>query len=127
MPNTSVRTVTDGRWQAADVQYPQRDENEAIFKPQRPAKSPVLSVEIRVITEAHEELGSKLSNVTIRHQTREALADTGCQTCTAGTDVLTALKCPRDYLISTKHRINAITCTSLDVIGAVMLEIAYKG
>ena len=52
----------------------------------------------------------------------EAVADTGCQTCTAGVDVIENL-CSEQYLIPTKHRIVGITDASLAIAGIVFLRI----
>ncbi len=53
-----------------------------------------------------------------------ATADSGCQTCTAGPEILTKLKCPYTYLIKTKHRIVGITDAPLDIIGTIFLQIS---
>ena len=56
--------------------------------------------------------------------TREVkgLADTGCQTCTAGVDFLTQIQCPKSYLVPTHHRINGITTTGLGIVGSVLVR-----
>ena len=59
--------------------------------------------------------------------TMEAIADTGCQTCTAGQDILLKLGGTLDNLVRTKHKIVGITDVSLKIVGALMLSISYNG
>ena len=57
----------------------------------------------------------------------ESIADTGCQTCTGGTDILEVLKCPRSYLVPTTHRIMGINASNLGLVGAIMLRLECNG
>ena len=52
-----------------------------------------------------------------------AIADSGCQTCTAGPELLNQLKCPYAYLVKTKHRIVGITHSPLNIMGTLFLKI----
>ena len=52
----------------------------------------------------------------------KGLADTGCQTCTAGMDFLEHIGCPTSYLVPTNHRIKGITKAGLGIIGSVMMR-----
>ena len=56
-----------------------------------------------------------------------AVADSGCQTCTAGVEFLDEIGCPIEYLVPTSHRIIGITSSSLDIIGSAMLRIEVGG
>ena len=52
----------------------------------------------------------------------QTIADTGCQTCTAGPELLEELRYPDDYLIQCSHRIAGITHDSLNILGAVCIR-----
>ena len=53
------------------------------------------------------------------------IADSGCQTCTAGPAILTKLRCPNQYLVKTKHKIICKTDTPLHIMGTLFLCISY--
>ena len=57
----------------------------------------------------------------------EAVADTGCQTCTAGQEILEQVNCPQSYMIPSSHRIVGITDDSLGIVGAILLRITLGG
>ena len=57
----------------------------------------------------------------------DSIADTGCQTCTGGEDILANLQCPSAYLVPTSHRIMGINASNLGLVGAVMLRLEYAG
>ena len=102
-----------------------------MFKPQTPAPITKLMVKVSLLEDSHKELtGTRLREARVwapDNVSIEATADTGCQTCTAGKDVITALGCTPDHLVRTRHRIVGITDTSLKVLGALMLSIEFKG
>lgn len=96
------------------------------FLPRAPKPPPKLHVEATVMHAAHKRFGRdwKGSRKGTSDPTDvEAIADTGCQTCTAGTNVVEKLGCPKTYLVPTKHRIMGITETSLAIQGVVFLRI----
>ena len=100
------------------------------FCPKKPDCSPSLEVNVIVMHGAHESFGRRWrgSRKGINDAVAvKGLADTGCQTCTAGEDILATLGCPQEYLIPTKHRIIGITCSDLGIIGSVLLRIEHKG
>ena len=86
--------------------YPHMEWDGQDFVPQPPAPSPFITVEATMMEAAHRKLG-----VTWRGSRKgvfnprlsKGLGDTGCQTCTAGTDFLDHIGCPRSYLIPTSH------------------------
>ena len=57
----------------------------------------------------------------------EALADTGCQTCLAGMDFLSAINCPPEYLIATSHKIVGISNSNVNIIAALFVKIELEG
>ena len=78
---------------------------------------------------AHEKLGIKLKGSRKGvHDARviQTIADTGCQTCTAGPELLEELRCPDDYLIQCSHRIVGITHDSLNILGAVCIRFEHE-
>ena len=64
---------------------------------------------------------------TYKPRQMDAVADSGCQTCSAGIDVLEKIGCPLEYLAPTSHRIVGITESSLDITGSVFLRIEVAG
>ena len=96
------------------------------YVPRAPAPSPMLTVDINVMHDAHKSLGKcwQGSRKGIFDATTvDAIADTGCQTCTAGIDILESLSCPQRYLIHSNHKIVGITEDSLQIVGAILLRI----
>ena len=57
----------------------------------------------------------------------DAVADSGCQTCSAGVDVLQKIGVPISYLVPTSHRIVGITESLLDISGSLLLRIEVAG
>ena len=96
------------------------------FQPVLPDPSPMLNVKVSVMHDAHKVLGvrwkgTRKGSYDAVHV--EGLADTGCQTCTAGEDFLKSIGCPQEFMIPTKHRIIGITNAELGVKGAVLVRL----
>jgi len=83
-------------------------------------------VRVKILTNVHQahNVNEDIIPPTANHHV-EALADTGCQTCTAGADILRQLKIDKKMLVPSCHRIAGITDTTLRLLGALMLEIRY--
>ena len=100
------------------------------FSPTRPKPSPRIDVNVSVMHAAHKRFGI---NWTGSHKgihkplMVEVVADSGCQTCSAGIDVLQRIGCPESYLVPTNHRIAGITNSLLDIAGSVFLRIEVGG
>ena len=111
--------------QTSSTSYPHMEWNGQGFVPQPPAPSPFITVEATLMEAAHKKLGvswrGSRKGAFISRNTK-GLGDTGCQTCTAGTDFLQHIGCPRSYLVPTSHRISRITKSGLDIIGSVMVR-----
>ena len=102
----------------------------AAFTPQKPAPSPVLHVNISIMHSAHKKLGVNWSGSrkgTYQSQGVDAIADTGCQTSTAGIEFLESIGCPESYLVPTRHQIIGINTESLGIIGSILLRIECGG
>ena len=104
--------------------------NGSDFIPTKPEPSPKLSVKATIMHTAHKKLGvdwkgSRLGCYSPKNI--DSIADTGCQTCTGGEDILANLKCPSTYLVPTSHRIMGINASNLGLVGAVMLRLEYAG
>lgn len=88
------------------------------FKSQRPAIPPSLTLDVVLDQRHQKEFGKPL-----RHQPRStpvtAIADSGCQTCTAGLDFLPLMGCTASDVIPTNHRIVGITNSPLGIIGVL--------
>ena len=93
------------------------------FASSRPEQPPTLRVSVEILQHVHQRFGKKFS-LPQTHTEIEAVADNGCQTCTAGPELMTKLKCPPTYLIRTNHRIVGITDTPLNIIGTAFLNIS---
>ena len=102
------------------------NEEEEKFVRKRPSPTPRLPVKLTLLTEAHKDFGV-YCNQKIPERKPTAVADTGCQTTTAGTDLLDAMRIPKRFLIPTSHLIVGITDSHLDIIGALMMNIQNKG
>ena len=85
---------------------------------------PRIEVKARLMEELHGKYGVKCSSSGIFAMS--AVTDTGCQTSTAGVDILKKLSIPERYLIPTCHRIIGITDTHLHIMGALLLEMEYN-
>lgn len=53
-------------------------------------------------------------------------ADSCCQTCTAGPDLIAALGCPETALAPTSHSINGITEAKVQILGTLPLKISLN-
>ena len=109
---------------------PHMEWNGTDFAPKRPAPSPRIDIQVSIMHAAHERFGVKWKGSRKgihKPHTVRTLADSGCQTCTAGIDILEEIGCPLPYLVPTSHRIMGITKSSLDIIGSVFLRIEYGG
>ena len=114
----------------ANKRYPHMEWDGHTFTPTLPAPPPRLDVTATMMPSAHGKLGVKWTGS--RHglhksHTVTSLADSGCQTTTAGVDFLESIGCPQSYLIPTSHQIIGITSSSLDLLGAVMIRFDHNG
>ena len=110
--------------------YPHMEWDGSSFTPTPPSPSPRMDVKVSIMHTAHEKFGMKWKGSrrgAYKPHTVSTLADSGCQTSTAGVDLLEEIGCPITYLIPTTHRIMGITKLSLDLIGSVLLRIEYGG
>ena len=123
--------VSDDKYYAASVVRENRKSqphlvwNNGSFAPGRPAPPPKLKVAATIMHGAHEKFGAKWKGSRIgstREELVTAVADTGCQTCTAGVDVIKNL-CAEEYLIPTRHKIVGITDASLVIVGIAFLRL----
>ena len=99
------------------------DEQKFIRK--RPTPSPRVNVKLSLLTESHKQFGV-FCNKKVPDKRFTAVADTGCQTTTAGIDLLETLKIPKRFLIPTSHLIVGITDSHLEIIGALMMKIQHS-
>ena len=100
------------------------------FQEQHPEKPPLLPVKVSILHKAHSKMHKWwTSKASVKYTEKEimSLADTGAQTCTSGKEILTALNCPKNYLIKTRHRIKGITDSRLHILGALMLRMNAGG
>ena len=92
------------------------------FSPQRPAKPPSLTLYVELDQTHQHKFGKPL-----RHQPRStpinAIADSGCQTCTTGLDFLYQMGCKESDTVTTNHKIVRITNASLGIIGPLFVTL----
>ena len=123
-------SLTERNSQSPTPGYPHMEWDGHDFVPQPPAPSPFITVKATLMEAAHTKLGVRWRGSrkgAFISQNTKGLSDTGCQTCTAGTDFLQHIGCPRSYLIPTSHRISGITKAGLDIIGSVMVRFEIGG
>ena len=102
--------------------------NGTTFTPGKPAPPPRMTVSLTVMHAAHERFGCRWKGSRVgyaRPKSFKTIADTGCQTCTAGVDIIRQL-CPDAYLVPTRHRIVGITDSSLRIVGMALLHITSE-
>ena len=100
------------------------------FVPTRPKPSLKVQANVSVMHAAHEKFGVRWKGSRrgiFASRAVEAFADSCCQTCTAGLDLLEQIGIPETYLVPTTHRIVGITNSSLDISGAALLRIEVAG
>ena len=112
------------------VGHPHMEWNGEEFVPKTPSPSPYLPVEATMMQAAHSKLGvtwqgSRKGAFSTRRV--QGLADTGCQTCTAGLDFIELMGCPKSYLVPTSHKIRGITKSGLGIIGSIMVRFDVGG
>ena len=111
-------------------QYPHLEWIGDSFCPSAPQPQPVMELRAYIMHDAHATLGVHWKGSRKGPQEGvvvKGLADTGCQTCTAGVDFLETIGCPRSYLIPTRHRIVGITNDNLGIIGALFVRFELNG
>ena len=96
------------------------------FHKTKPSPAPIIRVSCRVITENHVLYGHSLTKKP-KKTSKDGLADTGAQVCTAGPDLLTSLHIDREILIPTKLEVKGITHLPITMLGALFLEISANG
>ena len=116
--SASKKKVTFG------LRHKEWDNCEAKFISSPPEKPPVIKLTARLMNEVHQNFGVKCEAV---DQSLLAVADTGCQTSSAGIDVLKAMGLKKRHLIPTCHRIIGITDTQLRILGAMFIEFEHNG
>ncbi len=115
---------------AEPIGYPHMEWNGTEFAPQTPAPSPYINVEATLMSAAHDKLGVKWQGSRKRAfqpRSSRSLADSGCQTCTAGLDFVEEIGCPMSYLVPTTHKIHGITKSGLDIVGSLMMRFDING
>ena len=132
MTENQARKVIPSQGNAAAVSrktvgQPHLDWQTGSFSAIPPSPLPIVRINITTMHATHERLGKrwKGNRRGIFDPTEtEAIADTGCQTCTAGLEILELLNCPESYLVPSSHKIVGITHTSLGIVGTLFLRIS---
>jgi len=121
-----VVAACKSRWAPRSLSHMEWNEVTDRFEKVSPKASPLVEVEASLMSDVHQEFGVSCKP-TFPTITINAIADTGCQTTTAGVNVLKKLNISRDMLIPTRHKIVGITENSLEIIGVVMLNLKHAG
>ena len=101
------------RWAPRSLSHMEWNEVTDRFEKVSPKASPLVEVEASLMSDVHQEFGVSCKP-TFPTITINAIADTGCQTTTAGVNILKKLNISRDMLIPTRHKIVGITENSLE-------------
>ena len=100
------------------------NEEASVFERKVPTAPPTIEVRARLMEEVHTGYGIKCQSE--GYIPIVAVTDTGCQTSTAGVDILEKMGIEERYLVPTCHRIIGITDTRLRILGALMMEIEFN-
>ena len=79
------------------------------FKKMPPKPLPYIHIKAETMPEIAASLSTMPKLLKRPHAKILAFADSGCQTCTAGTELLRILRYPKEALIPTTHKISGIT------------------
>ena len=126
-PSTKAYKLSRNRARNTTPNIPHMEWNsdKGTFERKRPNPPPRIKVEVAMMSEVHHRFGIKC-DMRYNPKFTSAVADTGCQTTTAGIDMLKLLNIPKRFLIPTSHRILGITDTKLRIIGALLLRIKHN-
>ena len=95
------------------------------FKECTPKPLPSLIVKAEIMEESLKALGGK-TTTNQKNNKLTVYADSCCQTCTAGPDLIAALGCPETALAPTSHSINGITEAKVQILGTLPLKISLN-
>ena len=126
----AIKLASHSQPNGSGKSHPHMEWDGAAFTPTPPSPPPWIDVKVSLMPAAHASFGIKWTgNRRGLHNPRPAkgLADSGCQTSTAGLDFLHNINCPESFLLQTHHQIMGITKSSLDIVGAVLLRVEYQG
>ena len=84
----------------------------------------MITINARLMNEIHAKYGTVCENNSEFEIT--AVADTGCQTTSAGLDDILKMGFSRECLIPTCHGIIGITDNRLKIVGGLFLELSYN-
>ena len=94
------------------------------FVRMRPEPSPVLTVTVSIMEKSYKDFDRQVPKA--QPLNIVAVADSGCQTSTAGKGILRMMGLSEEVLMSTRHRIVGVTDHSLDIIGVLLMEIKLR-
>ena len=86
---------------------------------------PFINLDITVPTEDYDKLGYKFHK-RVTPVNLPVMADTGCQSCLAGIDLLGKLNMRTSDLLQVKTRMRAANRKSINILGAVILEFSGR-
>ena len=96
------------------------------FHATKPNPAPLIRVTCKVIVENHVMYGRTLKKKPSQ-TSKDGLADTGAQVCTAGPELLTSLRIDVSFLIPTQLEVKGITHLPVTMLGALFLEVSSNG
>ena len=91
-----------------------------------PRPLPSLAVKVEIMGNSLKALGSKSPVILQKTAKLPVYADSCCQTCTAGPDLIATLGCPESALAPTSHSINGITDSKVRILGTLPLKISVN-
>lgn len=92
------------------------------WQQRRSRPQPTISVGARVCNDDYIHFGKALKS-TPQGGSITAVADTGCQSCLIGLNVVHRLGFKKSDLLSVQHKMSAVNKNPIDIIGAVILRL----
>ena len=116
-------THTDAASCSATLAHHMFDDESQRWRRQTSQPQPTVDLELSVDPADYSSLGVECPNRTTTI-TQRVIADTGCQSCLAGTNLLRRLGIAEDELVPTSMRMHAANGNHIELRGAVILRIS---
>ena len=117
LPHKTIQTII--------LDHHRFDQQSGTWKRKSSKPQPFLGVSISIHKEDYKQLGfnSKLSTQTKELYT-SALADTGCQSCLVGMNIISKFGLKHDHLIPVTMKMHTANDNRINILGAIILRIS---
>ena len=113
-----------GRLTALD--HHRYDETSGKWQKRASKPQPIVTLTANILAEDYEEFGFRLW-ATTKPVTVHAMADTGCQSCLVGINVINRMGLKRKHLIPSSMRMHAANNNDIRILGAAILRFTGSG